>query len=305
LGVALGEAFFRPRLGRRAVTLSAWAANLPDIDALVLLTGDPGSVILRRSFGHSLILLPLWIAAATWLFKKKHDDLETGDIAVIVAVGCAGHLGFDLINSFGVQLFWPFSLMRPELATIFIIDLALAGFLAAPHLTRLRAAWRPGLTAACRASLVAVVFYLAMAFSARTIAQAVLYAEAGPAGFQYVFPEPLGAHRWRGVVKDDGAWRVYLIDVPSRAAELRLTVPNDEFSPPVYASRETPFGRRLETFFKAPVWSAEPKDGGGSTVHVRDLRFASLVLPRADPFTYMFDVPPGSAQAKARGVRIW
>ena len=58
-GMAIGEAVFRPRLGRRAVTIAAWAANLPDIDVLILATGDPAAVILRRSFGHSLILLPL------------------------------------------------------------------------------------------------------------------------------------------------------------------------------------------------------------------------------------------------------
>jgi len=139
LGVAIGEAFFRPRFGRRAVVISAWAANLPDIDGLVMLAGGPGAVVLRRSFGHSLILLPLWIAALTWVLRRGHDEIDAGDVAWIVAVNVAGHLLFDLINSFGVQIFWPFSTARPELAMIFIIDLALAGFLAAPHLARLKA----------------------------------------------------------------------------------------------------------------------------------------------------------------------
>lgn len=305
LGVAIGEAFFRPRLGRRAVTVAAWAANLPDIDTLVLLTGDPSSVILRRSFGHSLFLLPLWIAALTWVFKKKYDDIETRDLVTIIALNCAGHLFFDLINSFGVQLFWPFSLMRPELAMIFIVDLTLAGFLAAPHLTRLRASWRPGLATACRTALVAVVFYLTMAFSAHQMALALLANETGGKGFQYAFPEPLGAHRWRGVVKERDAWQVYLVDVPHRTVTLSLTVPNDEWSPPSRAAQETPFGQRLMTFFKAPVWTVTPKPEGGSTVSVRDLRFSSLVLPRKTPFQYEFDVAAGASAAKPRGVRIW
>jgi membrane-bound metal-dependent hydrolase YbcI (DUF457 family) len=304
LGVALGEAFFRPRLGRRAVTVAAWAANLPDIDTLVLLAGDPGAVVLRRSFGHSLFLLPLWIAALTWVFRKKYDDMDARDLAAIIALSCAGHLFFDLINSFGVQLFWPFSLMRPELAMIFIIDLTLAGFLAAPHLTRLKASWRPGLGTACRTALVAVMFYLAMAFSARQMALALLTQETGGAGFQYAFPEPLGAHRWRGVVKGENDWQVYLVNVPQRTATLSLTVPSDEWSSPSRAAQETPFGRRLMTFFKAPVWTVTPKPEGGSTVAVRDLRFASLVLPRETPFVYEFDVAP-SGDAKPRRVKIW
>ena len=304
LGVALGEAFFRPRLGRRAVTVAAWAANLPDIDTVVLLAGDPGAVILRRSFGHSLILLPLWIAGLTWLFKRKYEDMDARDLAAIIAVNCGGHLFFDLINSFGVQLLWPFSTARPELAMIFIIDLALAGFLAAPHLARLKESWRPRLGDLCRAALVSVAFYLSMAFTARQMATALLAQETGGAGFQYAFPEPLGAHRWRGVVKADGEWRQYLVNVSERTVVPGPVLRDDGLTGPALAAKETPFGRRLTGFFKAPVWTVEPKPGGGATVTVSDLRFASLVLPRANPFEFTFDAAPG-AEPKPRRVWIW
>jgi membrane-bound metal-dependent hydrolase YbcI (DUF457 family) len=304
LGVAVGEAFFRSRLGRRAVTVAAWASNLPDIDTLVLLTGDPGSVILRRSFGHSLLLLPLWIFALTWIFKRKYDDMDARDLAAIVTAGCAGHLFFDLINSFGVQLFWPFSLMRPELAMIFIIDLALAGFLAAPHLARLKESWRPNLGPLCQAALVSVAFYLSMAFTARQMALALLAHETGGRGFQYAFPEPLGAHRWRGVVKADGEWRQYLVNVSERTVVPGPVLRDDGLTGPALAAKETPFGRRVSTFFKAPVWTVEPRPEGGSTAAVSDLRFTSLVLPRPNPFEFVFDVPAGG-EPKPRRVWIW
>ncbi len=307
LGVALGEAFFRPRLGRKAVVVSAWAANLPDIDGIVMLARDPGAVILRRSFGHSVFLLPLWIAALTWIFHKKYTDLSRRDLAVIITLNCAGHLLFDSINSFGVQLFWPFSLMRPELAIIFIVDLALMGFLAAPHLVRLKASWRPHLGEVCQAALVGVAFYLAMAFTARQYALSLLARETGGKGFQYAFPEPLGAHRWRGVVKERDDWKVYLVDTGRRTVTPKGAFPNDEWSPAARAAQETPFGVRLATFFKAPVWTTEAKPDGGSLVKVHDLRFSSLVLPRGNPFEYEFDVPAKGAGggAKPRGVWIW
>lgn len=304
LGLTVGEAFFKPRLGNRALLVSAVAANLPDIDALVMLTGDPGAVILRRSFGHSLILLPLWIAGLTWIFKRKYEDLETSDLAVMIAAGCAGHLLFDLINSFGVQLLWPFSTARPELSAIFIIDLALAGFLAAPHLARLKASWRPELPALCSAALVAVAFYLALAVSARQLASGLLAAQTGGRGFQYVFPEPLGAHRWRGVVKEPGAWRTYLIDVSQRTVAPGPAFLDDAMTAPALAAKDSPFGQRLMTFFKAPVWTVEPRPEGGAVVSVVDLRFVSLVLPRENPFRYEFDVPPGG-EAEPRRVKIW
>ncbi len=306
LGVAIGEAFFRPRLGRRAVTVSAWAANLPDIDAIVMLTGDPAAVILRRSFGHSLFLLPLWIAALTWVFKRKYDDFETADLVKIIALNCAGHLFFDSINSFGVQLFWPFSLMRPELAIIFIVDLVLTGFLAAPHLARLRKSWRPNLGPLCQAALVAVAFYFAMAFSARQLALAALARTTGGKGFQYAFPEPLGAHRWRGVVQEAGTWRTYLINVSKSTVDAKELIIDDGLENPARAAQETPLGEHIGAFFKAPVWKVTKKPTGGFTASVYDLRFTSLVLPRGAPFQFEFDVAAGSqGAAKPVGTKIW
>jgi len=304
LGAAIGESFFRKRFGAKAVVVSAWAANLPDIDALVLLTGDPGAVLLRRSFGHSLILLPLWIAGLTWIFKKKYSDFETGALAWIIALNCLGHLGFDLVNSFGVQLFWPFSLMRPELAIVFIIDLTLAGLLIVPQLARLKTDWEPALARASRASLVAVVFYLTMAFMGRQLALGQLAQETGGKGFQYAFPEPFGAHRWRGVAKEDGAWKLFLIDSSKGTATPPISERDDADSSPARAAAETPFGRRLLTFFKAPAWTVERTVEGGATVKVRDLRFDSLILASPNPFVYEFDVSP-SGEAKPRKVKIW
>jgi len=304
LGAAIGESFFRRRFGAKAIVVSAWAANLPDIDALVLLTGDPGAVILRRSFGHSLFLLPLWIAGLTWIFKKKYTEFETAGLAWIIAVNCAGHLGFDLINSFGVQLFWPLSLMRPELAIIFIIDLTLATLLIVPHLTRFKDDWEPALILASRASLVSVAFYLTMAFVGRELAMAQLARETAGASFRYAFAEPFGAHRWRGVSKEDGAWKLSLIDSSQGTMTPPIVERDDGEEEASRAAARTPFGRRLLTFFKAPVWTVERTTEGGATVTVRDLRFDSMILASPNPFVYQFDVSP-SGEAKPRKVRIW
>ena len=305
LGVTLGEAFFRPKFGRKAVVVSAWAANLPDIDGLVMLVGDPGTIVLRRSFGHSLFLLPVWIALASWVFKKKYRDFEYADLALIIGLNCAGHLLFDLVNSFGIQLLWPFSTGRHELAMIFIIDLALTAFLAAPHLTRLKKEWRPRLPDAAQAALVAMAFYFALAFSARQYALLLLARETGGKGFQYAFPEPFGPSRWRGVVKERDDWAVYLVTPAKGTVERRLTVPNDEWSPPARAAQETPFGRRLSSFFLAPVWSAQPKTEGGWTVSVHDLRFTTLTVPRPTPFQFQFDVAAKGGGAEPHEVKIW
>jgi len=121
------------------------------------------------------------------------------------------------------------------------------------------------------------------------------------ADFVYVFPEPLGPHRWRGVTRAGGLYRVYLIR--SLTGEVRLvreerTALDD---PRVAYARRSPLGRRLEHFFKAPVWSVEGPEAD-ARVHVDDLRFRSILVDTGPVFAYTLPgvsppVPSGSRPA--------
>ena len=101
-GIALGNAFFRQREGREAVWVCAVAANWPDLDAAVMLTRDPAAILLRRTFGHSLVLLPLLALALAAIFKRIYPRLNWRSLALMCVSGMLLHLLFDLINSFGV-----------------------------------------------------------------------------------------------------------------------------------------------------------------------------------------------------------
>ncbi|PYS96581.1 MAG: hypothetical protein DMF50_04130, partial [Acidobacteria bacterium] len=58
VGVAMANALFRRRIGPESVPILAIASNLPDLDAAVHLTGSPAALLMRRTFGHSLFLVP-------------------------------------------------------------------------------------------------------------------------------------------------------------------------------------------------------------------------------------------------------
>lgn len=327
-GVALGNALFRRRAGAAAVPIMALASNLPDIDVAVHLTGDPTAVMMRRMVGHSVFMLPVWSAALAWLLGRRYRHLKFPTLFGMVLLGAVVHVFFDLINSFGVVLFWPFSHARPELAWVFIIDFILTGLLALPLLpgavgwlgARLRGtrqaeavgAGRPGtpalhgpdrLVALSRAALAGVALYLAFCGVSHARAVGILEREvradlaAGadasppPVDFTYVFPEPLGAHRWRGVVRTGDTYRLYLVRPLAGRAELSEELRTDLDSPVVEAARRTPLGRRLEWFFKAPVWS--PADADEATVY--DLRFRPLVLHRPAVFSFTVPVPKPAA----------
>ena len=303
LGVSLGNGFYRERAGRAAVPVLALASNLPDLDGIVHLTGDPYAVLMRRTFGHSLFLLPFWALLFAWLASRRYREVPLRALYGMTLVGVAGHLLFDLINSFGVVLFWPLSDARPELGWVFIIDFALTGLLALPLLLAIATRLRPRLRAFTRGAVLAVALYLLICGAARWRSVSLL-APHLPAGtdFAYVFPEPLGPHRWRGVARSPGRYDLFLIHPLSGEIEPRGTVRNDLDQPAVAAARQTPDGRRLERFFKAPVWQVEGEGeaadvpgvnqaGDDRTVSVWDLRFKPLVVERQAVFRYSLEVP--------------
>jgi membrane-bound metal-dependent hydrolase YbcI (DUF457 family) len=296
VGVGLANAFYRRSVGREAVPILAIASNLPDLDALVVLSGDPRSVLLRRTFGHSLLLLPIWIVLLSLIFRRYYPAQPWRRLLALCTLGAGLHLLFDLINSFGVVLFWPISSWRPELATVFIIDLVLTGMLALPLLLCIPRSRRGGIVGLSRASLLAVAAYLLFCGAARWQAQRILTRQASsdgaPAGFSYVFPEPLGPQRWRGVVRRGDTYQLYLIHPLSGGMEPRGEVETRDDDPAVRAVRASAPGERLESFFKAPVWQVSHREPA-ARVTARDLRFSSLVLQRDPVFVFSFDVAPG------------
>jgi membrane-bound metal-dependent hydrolase YbcI (DUF457 family) len=309
-GVALGNALFRRRAGPAAVPILALASNLPDLDAAVHLTFDPAAVLMRRTFGHSIFLVPLWSLALAWILGRRYRHLRLGTLFGMVLTGAAVHLFFDLINSFGVVLLWPFSAARPELAWVFILDLVLTGLLLLPLLLAVAPRLRPRIGALSRAALAAVAVYLAFCGWSRAEAVRLLarqeVAGAGAAGavptgpatlaaeppFSYVFPEPLGPQRWRGVVRHGDRYDLFLVRPLSGVVEPRGSVQSAFDDPLVRAARATPFGRRLDQFFKAPVWQVRRDAPGESQVVAWDLRFKSLIVDRGPIFQFVVPVSP-------------
>jgi inner membrane protein len=289
VGAVAAQAFLRKRVGPEAVPILCWASNLPDIDAVVMLGSDPAAITLRRTFGHSLFLLPVWALALAAVLKRFYPSQRLPTLFALSLLGASLHVFFDLVNSFGVVALWPLSSYRPELAIVFIIDLALTAALAAPFVF-----FQDRLERACRVAAAAACAYVLLCAGARAHAAARLaeHARGLDAQMSYVFPEPLGAHRWRGVVRFGDEWRVYLIRALSGRVEPARIELTDEGRPSVGRVRRiSPLARRLEAFFKAPVWTERrAPDGDGALVTVYDLRFRPIVLSRRTPFEYAFQV---------------
>lgn len=280
IGANLANAFFKKKNGPEAVPILCWASNLPDLDVAVLLSGDPLAVTLRRTFGHSLLTAPLLVLGLAGFFKWKYPKQRWGELLIMCGAGAAVHVFFDLVNSFGVRLLWPLDPWRPELAIIFIIDLFLTGLLALPYLLP-----KADRTRWAKIALCLVAVYVNFCELSRRQAVKLFAPLAQGADFSYVFPEPLGPHRWRGVARRGSEYSVYLVEPWAKRLTGKGTVATDLDRPEVVDARRSVDGRRVTAFFKAPVWSVDAH----GRARVYDLRFTSLVMKRRPGFSFSFD----------------
>lgn len=294
VGVAMGEAGLRRRYGSGTTLLLAVASNVPDLDVMLSIVVGEDGFLLRRMFTHSVLGAPVLAAllAAAWARWKTQQRFVTW--LGIALLGVVVHVFLDLVNSYGVVWLWPFSGDRFELAWVFIIDLVLWGLLIAPLLLRVTPLKRRVSPVTLhRVFLAAVAAWVAACALGRWRAQVLFDDALARAGaspeFRYVFPEPLGPHRWRGVARKGDTWSLHLVEVlPGRVSE-HSRRPTDAFDPRVRALRSTPAVERLEWFFKAPVWTILED---GERVRVEDLRFRSLVLEREGaPFSRVLALP--------------
>jgi len=291
-GAVIARSGLAQRHGRGTTALLVVASNLPDLDAILLLTHGESAAWLRRTHSHSVLgapLLALALGLCWWAATRGRIRLPIA--CGLALLGVAGHVGLDLLNSYGVVALWPFSLRRYELAWAYIIDLAMLALLAAPLILRGVLKRRVTEPRIHRMALAMFALYLATCAAARARADVLLQRELASQGtvasFTYVFPEALGPHRWRAVARDGDRWRMWLVHVVGGRLELVREEVTEENDPAIEAVRATPRARAIEHFFKAPVWHVDPQ--GHATC--ADLRFFSAVFPRGNPFTYEFELP--------------
>jgi inner membrane protein len=131
-GAALGEAGLK-RLSGLAMPALIISANLPDIDAITMLTG--GSLYWRRGWTHgppALILLPALLAVALigfdrWQARrgKRPTDrprVRIGPLLILCYIGAVSHVLLDLLNTYGVRLLMPFSERWFYGDVLFVVD---------------------------------------------------------------------------------------------------------------------------------------------------------------------------------------
>lgn len=295
IGAAVANAGFKQKLGRGTTWALVIASNLPDLDVFWGFVNPAPSFAYRRMLTHGVLGVPLLCVAGAALHRRFFPNLTFRNTLLLYLLGGVLHVLFDLANSFGVVVLYPFSRHRFEFSWLFIIDLALWFFLLSPLLLSFVKSKWTALHDLSRVAVRCVLIYVAACAalhfrSARVLAHYADDANVHPS-FSYVFPEAFGPQRFRGVIREGNVYTVFQIDsLRGRLAEFGRVETHDG-SPDVEKILRTNDGRVFNWFAKAPVWTPVPGGpAGGQRWGVQDLRFGSTVLGRGNPFVFGFDV---------------
>jgi len=116
----------------RRVAAGFFACAAPDLDFVVGFAGPVAYLEQHRGVTHSLILLPLWAFAFSWILAKiLREPRGWRALYGVTAMAIGLHIAGDVITSFGTIVFAPFSDWRAALGTTFIIDLWFSGIIIA------------------------------------------------------------------------------------------------------------------------------------------------------------------------------
>src|SRR5690349_5464377 len=114
-GIVLARSGLSARYGRGTTLLLALASNVPDTDA-VLIFGGRNFAPSRRTLTHSVVGAPILALLLAWALKRACPDMPFRTRALLALLGAGLHVFMDLLNSYGVELLYPFSRARHELA---------------------------------------------------------------------------------------------------------------------------------------------------------------------------------------------
>lgn len=187
-------------MGRR-IAAGFLACAAPDLDFVAGFAGPVSYLLNHRGVTHSLILLPLWALALSWLLAKiVREPGGWRPLYGITAMAIGAHIAGDLITSYGTMILAPFSDWRAAIGTTFIIDLWFSGVIVlglASSAVLYRSRW-PAV-----AAFIVLAGYVGFQYVQREQALQFAQRHAWPGSKVSVQPRPVSAFNWTAFVSDE------------------------------------------------------------------------------------------------------
>jgi len=298
---------------RKKFWLLVGSANIPDIDVVLGLLGDPIFASQHhRGLTHSLLFAPILALLPAMIFFKLGKLKNFGTLWVCGLIGILLHIFFDLITPFGTQLFAPFSTARFSLDMMFIIDPFFTGVLGLTLL--FGKIFKPRR----RPFLFGGIFFVALYLLIEVInhhrayqrIEAALQRDNIAATKISAFPQPLSIFRWMGLAQTpDGVAQTFFLLFDDEK-DLRFTKYENASDKFVAQTLQAPETKWYLTFARHP-WIISERRGEQQVVEWRDLQFSvdktllqALGIPeRRPPFVFRCSISlnDGSAEILFNG----
>jgi inner membrane protein len=283
VGAAMGEAGLKryTRFGMPALMI---AANLPDVDALAVVSDIP-LVALRRGWTHGVLaqaVLPVLFTGLVllvdrwWRPQRGAPPARAVPLLVLSYAGVLSHVFLDWLNSYGIRLLMPFSPRWFYGDALFIVDPWLWLSLGTGvFLSRRRRGRRP----AGIAMLVVTAYIGAMLWSAHAaraiVTERWVIAHGVAPRALMVGPEPIDPLRKSIIVDAGDHYEVGTFSWwPRRVTFHPNPIPKNAHDPAVASAQIDRDVRAILVWSRFPYYELEAVDGG-TRVTVRDMRFGS------------------------------
>jgi inner membrane protein len=263
VGLLIARAAPGPSVPRAAV-ICLIAANIPDAD--IVTAFDPATYLAyHRHITHAVVAIPFLAALTVWLANRWGEKILKPDLwrqAALALAAVGSHVALDMMNSYGVRLWLPFSAEWSSWDLFFIVDPLIWAMLAAAVLVALR--W-PVRMAAARMGLCALAAYGLASLWIRNGVQARVAGmeiEGKPPIEWQVFPAPWTVWDWSAYVRTESGQ--YSVDPASRQVT-ELAPPDARLLDELLT---TSLGRAYLQFARFPVVAAT-----AGTITLGDIRF--------------------------------
>jgi inner membrane protein len=317
--------------GKREATIAVVLGSvLPDADNVATLMGSEFYLRLHRGVSHSfagIAVTSLLVALLIYRFGKWKDLKK---LYLLVLLGQISHIALDLLNSYGTQIFQPFSDARVSFDLLFIVDLAFTGIIV---LGILLSRYRPS---RARAALVVLASYICFAAFLHLRAENAVRETAIRQGVSVVsvwalprlpevhslpdlmpgrraeaaqrmrisevaphlttipepdkFPFPVGPFAWNGFVDDGKTYLRAEVDPFDGAVDWKEREWKGRDAPQAQALRDLPDVRTYLWFARFPTVHVSTEEGS-TVVTFLDMRFGGVRARR--PFVLKVIESPG------------
>jgi inner membrane protein len=265
-----------PNEQRKKFWLLVASANLPDVDVVLGLLNDPiFSISHHRGLTHSLLFAPVFAMLPATIFATFGKLKDFKKLWLYALFGIFLHIFFDVITSFGTQLFAPLSTARYSWDWMFIIDPFFTGALAlalvtAKIFTRYRRQFVFG-------GAIFAVLYLCVEMINHELAynrfEAALRREEIAATKISAMPQPLSIFRWMGLAQTESGVVQTFFSLFNRQDHLTLTTYQNAENEFVAKALQAPEMNWYLKFARHP-WIRSQQRESQHVVEARDLQFS-------------------------------